>query len=680
MSASAFTRKSLLPVLLTVLLLIPSVCAVLGLSASAAVTVTIERYDGTMTTAYEPCSLCFRIGVSGAPAGADIQYMWQVTVGCLVSDGRWFDGSECSWDVPCNTDTLWVEAHEGNSALADGDRFVYRCRVTVNGTDYYSQNFWVNTLPSGTYDTIRLGLTKPAAGAACSSSFTILNGQNLTPAGLEWFCERGSDKSYYKMASGETFAAGNRYYANAYVNMSEGWKADFDTTKATVNDVGATLLTKPGDPRTLRIVAEYFMDGNKCVPIAADPLVKDVLAFLESGMNPFVADFDNPVDVYVTEGSDLHLLFPARPLSESWKAKGYDVVQSWEYRFEGKLNRQSNDTNGASFTMLNAEQSSGEQTLTAKLRISAGGKVLYGVEKSLVYRIHVVSAMQAPVVYGSTQGTLTFRDGDNKTLMCRASGSNLKYQWMVYRESKYGGGYTWQPFGSNESLLVLKNLDESFDGLQFKCRVHNDAGSDESVPVFLVREGGGFERVDAAIGEIVSGNRIADPSVRVLTGGVTAGETVVYYAPDVDKAVAAIPSGLSAFLNTLEPANPGQTAVSGTYFIVFTFGAHDPDFFASGAVAYVNGVNIPVRERSSRQIVAVMRYDHTGSPAGGVKGDVNGDGEVDVIDYLMVKRQVLGTAELTPAEKQRADVNLDGEIDVIDYTIVKRIALGIGMG
>ena len=41
---------------------------------------------------------------------------------------------------------------------------------------------------------------------------------------------------------------------------------------------------------------------------------------------------------------------------------------------------------------------------------------------------------------------------------------------------------------------------------------------------------------------------------------------------------------------------------------------------------------------------------------------------------------MLGTIVLKAAEQQRADANGDGEIDVIDYTIVKRIALGIGMG
>lgn len=57
-------------------------------------------------------------------------------------------------------------------------------------------------------------------------------------------------------------------------------------------------------------------------------------------------------------------------------------------------------------------------------------------------------------------------------------------------------------------------------------------------------------------------------------------------------------------------------------------------------------------------------------------GDVNGDGKLDVIDYAMVKRYVLGTYELTPEQIKRADVNGDGVVDHRDYAIIKRTYLG----
>lgn len=59
-----------------------------------------------------------------------------------------------------------------------------------------------------------------------------------------------------------------------------------------------------------------------------------------------------------------------------------------------------------------------------------------------------------------------------------------------------------------------------------------------------------------------------------------------------------------------------------------------------------------------------------------VKGDVNGDGVVNATDYLLLKRAVLGTVQLTDAQKEVADVNGDGKVDAIDYTLVKRAVLG----
>lgn len=61
---------------------------------------------------------------------------------------------------------------------------------------------------------------------------------------------------------------------------------------------------------------------------------------------------------------------------------------------------------------------------------------------------------------------------------------------------------------------------------------------------------------------------------------------------------------------------------------------------------------------------------------GPVKGDVDGNGVLDARDYLLIKRAVLGTVELTDAQKEIADVNGDGSVDATDYTMVKRAVLG----
>lgn len=57
------------------------------------------------------------------------------------------------------------------------------------------------------------------------------------------------------------------------------------------------------------------------------------------------------------------------------------------------------------------------------------------------------------------------------------------------------------------------------------------------------------------------------------------------------------------------------------------------------------------------------------------KGDVDGDGEITVKDYLLAKKIVLGTYDPTPVEKWAADMNDDGEVTALDYLMIKKKVL-----
>lgn len=58
------------------------------------------------------------------------------------------------------------------------------------------------------------------------------------------------------------------------------------------------------------------------------------------------------------------------------------------------------------------------------------------------------------------------------------------------------------------------------------------------------------------------------------------------------------------------------------------------------------------------------------------KGDVDGDGDRDAIDYMLVKNHILGRTILTGEMLLRADVNGDGEILATDYMLIKNHILG----
>lgn len=57
-------------------------------------------------------------------------------------------------------------------------------------------------------------------------------------------------------------------------------------------------------------------------------------------------------------------------------------------------------------------------------------------------------------------------------------------------------------------------------------------------------------------------------------------------------------------------------------------------------------------------------------------GDLDKNGSSDVVDYMMLKRHVLGAFELSIVQACCADVNLDGTVDSVDYMTLKRIVLG----
>lgn len=57
-------------------------------------------------------------------------------------------------------------------------------------------------------------------------------------------------------------------------------------------------------------------------------------------------------------------------------------------------------------------------------------------------------------------------------------------------------------------------------------------------------------------------------------------------------------------------------------------------------------------------------------------GDIDVNGACDAVDYMILKRHVLGAFELSVVQACCADVNLDGTVDSMDYMTLKRIVLG----
>ncbi|MBQ3231052.1 MAG: polysaccharide deacetylase family protein [Clostridia bacterium] len=59
-----------------------------------------------------------------------------------------------------------------------------------------------------------------------------------------------------------------------------------------------------------------------------------------------------------------------------------------------------------------------------------------------------------------------------------------------------------------------------------------------------------------------------------------------------------------------------------------------------------------------------------------VRGDVNSEGDATGVGYMLLKRHVLGTYELTGISLTAADINGDGNVSTVDYVLLKRTVLG----
>lgn len=59
-----------------------------------------------------------------------------------------------------------------------------------------------------------------------------------------------------------------------------------------------------------------------------------------------------------------------------------------------------------------------------------------------------------------------------------------------------------------------------------------------------------------------------------------------------------------------------------------------------------------------------------------VKGDVNGDGNIDISDLAMVKAKMLGKITLSNEYSKSSDINGDGKIDISDLAMIKAHMLG----
>lgn len=58
-----------------------------------------------------------------------------------------------------------------------------------------------------------------------------------------------------------------------------------------------------------------------------------------------------------------------------------------------------------------------------------------------------------------------------------------------------------------------------------------------------------------------------------------------------------------------------------------------------------------------------------------IRGDVNGNAVIDIIDYIRIMKDIMNTSKLTGVYTKAADVNQNGKIDIIDYIRIMKMIM-----
>jgi len=84
------------------------------------------------------------------------------------------------------------------------------------------------------------------------------------------------------------------------------------------------------------------------------------------------------------------------------------------------------------------------------------------------------------------------------------------------------------------------------------------------------------------------------------------------------------------------------------------------------SLADLNGNGIPYTIRNGEVRISNV-----------IKGDVNGDGQVSVVDALFVAQYTVGARTLTSTQLASADVNCDGNVNIVDALFVAQYTVGL---
>jgi parallel beta-helix repeat protein len=120
-------------------------------------------------------------------------------------------------------------------------------------------------------------------------------------------------------------------------------------------------------------------------------------------------------------------------------------------------------------------------------------------------------------------------------------------------------------------------------------------------------------------------------------------------------------SGLS-----LTPQSGNVTLANVVLRAVGTAGQTSPLNLTVTTLSDNNGITIPATVNNGTFTISSIK-----------KGDVNGDGKVDITDALFIAQYTVGLRTLTPTQLAAGDVNCDGKVDITDALFIAQYTVGL---
>lgn len=159
--------------------------------------------------------------------------------------------------------------------------------------------------------------------------------------------------------------------------------------------------------------------------------------------------------------------------------------------------------------------------------------------------------------------------------------------------------------------------------------------------------------------------------------------------PDTEVTEAPFEVNFGANLNSGQSAGIPITLSAESYHakgdVTYTFTVNGTEVQNSASDSYVwtptadgtYSIGVVAVDGNGNKAESVKTFVVGSAPVESIKGDVNHDGIVNVVDATLVQKYVVSLVEFDSETLKVADVNGDGEVNVVDSTLIQKMVLGL---